>query len=156
MRCYFSGAIPLTQMDAIVSHLITCKKCKKKYKEYANKIGLKFNLIREVQKIYNLCEVNEMDANNINELIDKGVIAPQIVESKKKWQQVAQEKDIATLANLKCVADFFQEEFEFDTVPEKEAVAAFGWYKVAEMCKTVDTLNNLFKLSGGEEAKKDA
>lgn len=152
MTCYFSGVVPLKQMDEIVSHLITCKKCKKKYKEYANKIGIKFNLIREVQKIYNLCEVNEMEAENIDNLINTGVIAPQIVDSKRKWQQAAQEKDLVALANLKCVHDFFSEEFDVGsgTKEEAEAVANFGWYKVNEMCKTVDALNNLYKLSGGE------
>lgn len=158
MTCYFSGVVPIQQMEKIVSHLITCKKCKKKYKEYANKIGIKFNLIREIQKVYNLCEVNEMDASNINELIEAGIVAPQIVKSKKKWQQAAQERDITTLANLKCVSDFYNEVFNnaSDTKEEEEAIAEFGWYKVTEMCKNVDTLNNLYKLSGGEEGNKDA
>lgn len=156
MTSYFSGIVPLQQMDEIVSHLITCKECKKKYKEYAKRIGVKFNLIREVQKIYNLCEVNEMEANNINNLIEDGVIAPQIVNNKNKWQQHANEKDLVALANVKCVADFFQEEICYGDKSEEENIAAFGWYKVREMCKMVDTLNNLYKLSGGEEESNDA
>lgn len=152
MTCYFSGVIPLEQMDEIISHLITCKKCKKKYWEYANKIGVKFNLIREVQKIYNLCEVKNMEANNINNLINSGVIARKIIGSNKKWQQFAQEKDVAALSNLKCVADFFTEDFEVGDKQEfKEAVALFGWYKVKEMCRLVDLLEGIYKLSGGDD-----
>ncbi|MCM1324126.1 MAG: hypothetical protein NC218_08185 [Acetobacter sp.] len=155
MRCYFSGTIRLQDKDNIVSHLIVCKKCKKEYAAYAKKIGVKFNLIREVQKIYNACEVSEMEAENINRLVQEGVISDKIVEGKHKWTQAAREKDVATLSNVKCVNDFFKEEISYQNTTSEENIARFGWYKVEEMCKTVDALNNIYKLSGGKEIESD-
>lgn len=153
MRVYFSGAVGWVAKDEIVSHLILCKKCKKAYKEYAKKINVNFNLIREVQKIYNACEVEEVEPEHIKELVESGVISDKIVEGKHKWHQAAKEKDITTLANIKCVADFFSEDICYRDPELEDSIAKFGWYKVEEMCKTVDRLNSIFKLSGGREAK---
>ena len=148
MRLYFNKKIPLDQKDEIISHIIACRKCRAEYKEYAKAIGVKFNVISEVQKIYAACEANNIEPSKLYDLIKQGSIDERVVNRKDKYTHAAREKNVEVLTQIKCVADFFREELstEFDDESIKRA-SEFGWWKVEQMCKTVDSLEGLFKMS---------
>ena len=148
MRIFFNKNITTAIKDSIITHLIKCDSCRQKYEEYARAIGQKFEINDEIKKVYDeydsmtkeenaTMEDNNNDNNNTNEVVKV-----------RTYYDMARDKDISSLMNVQSVRERFKEQYSVDDADYMKKLQDFGWYLAEEMCKRIDTLENLFKLSG--------
>lgn len=150
MRTYFNYPISSNVKDAILSHLIICPKCKKMYEDYAKAVGKKFELNEDIEKLLAQYD-EEVDDMSDNENVSK--------TKKRSYTDMAKEKDISSLMNIQSVREYFKEQYDVNDRAYAECIAKFGWYVTEKMCKTIDTLEKLYNLSGGsdnDEVNNDA
>lgn len=140
MRTYFNMNVTTSIRDAILTHLIKCEHCRKKYEEYAKAIGCKFELMEDIKKTYD--EYDKTDE------VDKTSMDEKPVVKKRTYYEIAKDKDISSLMNIQSVRERFKERYETDDAEYLKKLQDFGWYLAEEACKRIDTLENLFELSG--------
>lgn len=148
MRKYFSGDLSTSTKDAIISHIVKCKDCRKIYKDYAKAIGKKFNLIVEVHKIYLECQSKDIDPEHINKLVDEKIISKDTLEKgKKSWHDMAKKRQLDAVMMAQSVRDFvlsenvtINEQCDFDVYND------YGWYMIKEKCKLIDKLEYIYQL----------
>lgn len=142
MRIFFNANITTSIKDSIITHLIKCKSCRQKYEDYAKAIGQKFELDNEINKIY-----EEYDAIIDEESTNMDEKSTEVIK-KKTYYEIAKEKDISSLMNVQSVRERFKEQYSVDDEDYMKRLQDFGWYLAEEMCKKIDVLENLYKLSG--------
>lgn len=141
---YFNNKLPLEVRDAIITHITKCKECEKMYRELGRAYGFNFNVDEEIKKI-----LDEYDKRD-EEKEGKSKGKKKVKESVHKWFNAAKKKDIATVMAVKAVRDFMISEGR--NVQDEQDIldtAEYGWYVIKKICKKVDKLENLYKLSGG-------
>lgn len=147
MRTYFNYPIANNVKDAILTHLIKCERCRTVYMDYAKAIGMKFELMEEIEAVYN---EYDSDSNKKDAKMDES----DTTKSKRRtYHDMAKEKDVSSLMNIQCARDYFKETFEVKDSEMAQRASEFGWYVVEKMCKNIDKLEQLYNLSGDINSK---
>lgn len=140
MRTYFNANVTVSIRDAILTHLIKCDKCRKKYEDYAKAIGCKFELMEDIKKTYD--EYDKSDKDNKTNMEEKPTV------KRRTYYEIAKDKDISSLMNIQSVRERFKEKCEADDAEYLKKLQDFGWYLAEEICKKIDILESLYNLSG--------
>lgn len=156
VKGYFTPAMPLEIRDEIVSHLVVCKDCFKVYQEYAKSIGLKFDINKEIMKVYGMYALQKPEAKlsdiQLTDVVDDGTLEEVIEARDTFYTRKAKQRDISAVMNVKSVRDLAIENVYVND-KDKSKFSDFAWYLVENLCRQVDNLNNLYELSGGNETK---
>lgn len=147
MRIFFNANITTSIKDSIVTHLIRCNSCRQKYEEYAKAIGTKFEIDEEIKKIYDEYDNIAKEESATMESKEKNSKVTKV----RTYYDMAKEKDISSLMNVQSVRERFKEQYNANDIEYMKKLQEFGWYLAEEMCKRIDTLENLYKLSGETE-----
>ena len=147
MRRYFSEELSLATKDAIVSHIVNCRDCRKKYKDYAKAIGKKFNLIAEIHKVYLECQDGKVEPQHINKLVENETISKRVLSiNKKTWTDKAKERRLDDVMNVKSVREFVMDEnLHVDGSEDLGVYEEYGWYVIEKKCGIIDSLENIYK-----------
>lgn len=143
--------------DEIVAHLITCKKCLKVYQDYAREIGLSFNLNREIMRVYSeysdKIPSRKLSNMEISKKIKDKKFLDNLAELKKHYYtKKAVDRDLEGVLGVQSVRELANEKlFISDNGEIEDSFVEYTWYLVEKLCKKVDALNNIFRLSGGKD-----
>lgn len=147
MRIFFNANITTSIKDSIITHLIKCKSCRQKYEDYAKAVGQKFELDSEIKKIYEEYDSMTKEENATMENNNNNNNTYEVVKV-RTYYDMARDKDISSLMNVQSVRERFKEQYSVDDEDYMKRLQDFGWYLAEEMCKKIDILENLYKLSG--------
>lgn len=131
--------------DEIITHIISCDSCRKTYQDYARAYGVKFNPDEEIEKIMKAYDNEEEKIRKARK------------EEAFPYFNAAKRKEYDKLLGVKSVRDYmiqgqYDETIKNDRVQGKDY--DFAWFIIRRLCKNVDDLEALYKLSGGKEDEK--
>ena len=136
---FFKTAMSVELRDEIVTHLSKCEECRKVYVEYARAYGKKFDLDEEIKNVLDMYDEEE-----------------KITNEKKKgtsYLKAAKGKRISELMGVKSVRDFMiNEKDSVEQMGDDLDASGYGWYVIEKMCKDIDLLEKMYKLSAKKEA----
>lgn len=151
MKAYFMHSATNKQIHTVVNHLKKCHSCFKYYLEYAESVGLEFDLTREIIKAHYKYPLSESESEpdcDDDSYDDNATTNTDLMEYVKNvWYNAAAEEDYFKLMNSKAIRDCVKEANELaNNEDTSEAQREFKLFLIKKICQKLDHLEACYNM----------